>query len=341
MNLVLTETDLVSQPIHEWLGEAAAAETVVLAPQPVQRAPRGVFAGWVTTPDYRDTITELLATEIVLDFPIARLAALGDADLLRAGRLRDIGGLGGQGFAGALRYRDRWTMKDLASDAGVAVPTKMLVEAVGTLPHRLGEIGLPAVVRARWMPTASARVVSDFADVTELMRALTGRVKPYEVMVERHFDAPMLHVDGLMCDSSLHIGVVSEAVVAKTGAETVVALDEDDWRCGTLLAATAKVIAGLGSPDHVQAFHAEFALPPDGEPTLAEIACRHGGDGSVELLLALAGLDLRRESLLGQLGLPPTPIGQRLHGSSGYTIADGQMRVAVGDTPAQVRERLC
>lgn len=333
MNLVLTQDGR----ILEWL-DPVAGQTVVLAPASVTCANPGGFAGWTITPDYHDTITELLAAELVLDLPITRVAAIEEFDLLRAGRLRDLRGLCGQSFADALRYRDRWMMKTLASDAGVEVPLKMLVEAVGTLPHRIGEIGLPAVVRPRWMAAATgARVVRDFSDVTEVMRLLTGQLRPFELMVERHVPGQVFYVDGLVRAGSILTGVVSEAL-PDAGA---VVLDDDDWRSGGLVATAGKVVAALGTPEHVQAFHAEFVLPDGGEPVLSEIACRHGGGGFPEMIEALTGLDLRRESLLGQLALEHSPLGHRRHGSSGFVMRAGRPVPAVGDSCDSVREALC
>ena len=97
-------------------------------------------------------------------------------------------------------------------------------------------------------------------------------------------------------------------------------LDEDDPRAGTLIAAAGKVIAALGSPPHMQAFHASFFLADseDSVPVLCEISSRVGGLGVPAMVEAASGINLRRETMLGQLGLPGTPLPSARLGSSGY-----------------------
>lgn len=316
-NLVLTKTELASQPLHEWLGPAAE-HTVLLTPPHVYAASdpvqRKAFAGWYTTPDYHGTITELIGAEIVLDLSIARVASVGEFDVLRAARLRDMVGMPGQSFAAALRYRDKFLMKSLAGEAGQAVPRMLLVDAVGTLPHRLGEIGLPAVVKPRWMAASiGVKVVRDFSHCTELMQMLTGHVQPFELMVEQYIEAPLFHVDGLARDGSVLFAVASDYDAVGSAV-----LDYDSPLASALEAATGKVVAALGSPPHVQAFHAEFFVGEDGVPVLCEIASRAGGLAIPPIVEAVTGVDLHKESVLGQLGLEHSPLGPRRPVSAGY-----------------------
>ena len=323
LNLVLSDKPLRTHPLADWLGQEAAARTVLLTPPSVlagaDAKARKAFAGWHTTPDYHGTITELLGAEMVLDLAIARVASLSEFDVLRAARLRDLVGMPGQGFQAALRFRDKWLMKSIAGEAGVAVPRMVLVEGVGTLPHRIGEIGLPAVVKPRWMAAGiGVKVVRDFSSCSEIMQMLSGHVRPFDLMVEEYIDEPLWHVDGLMLDGAVLAAVASEDLGVPVGSAL---LDEDDPRAGTLIGATEKVIAALGSPPHMQAFHASFFLGDslDGAvPVLCEISCRVGGLGVAAMVEAATGLNLRRETVLGQLSLPPSPLSPARPASSGY-----------------------
>jgi hypothetical protein len=315
LSLVLSEK---AHPFDAWLGPQAAARTVLLTPPSVfagaDAKVRKAFAGWHTTPDYHGTITELLAAEMVLDLSIGHVGSLGEFDVLRAARLRDLAGMPGQGFQAALRFRDKWLTKAIAQEAGIAVPRMVLVEGVGTLPHRIGEIGLPAVVKPRWMAAGiGVKVVRDFSSCSEIMQMLSGHVRPFELMVEEFIDAPLCHVDGLMLDGTVLTAVASEDIAAFGAA----LLDEDDSRTGALIAAAGKVVAALGSPPHVQAFHATFFLSGS-TPVLCEISCRAGDLGVPVMVEAATGINLRRETLLGQLGLAPSPVAAVRSTSSGY-----------------------
>ncbi|HEX6685582.1 MAG TPA: hypothetical protein VF062_22595 [Candidatus Limnocylindrales bacterium] len=319
LNLVLTE-----KALDHWLDPQDAARTVLLTPSSLldraESKARKAFAGWYTTPDYYGTITELIAAEVVLDLSIDRVGSLGEFDVLRAARLRDLTGMVGQGFQAALRFRDKWLMKSIAGEAGIAVPRMVLVEGVGTLPHRIGEIGLPAVVKPRWMAAAGigVKLVRDFSHCSEIMQLLSGHVRPFELMVEEYVESPLWHVDGLMLDGAVTAAVASEFTDVAGQAAGSAVLDEDDPRGEVLLAAAAKVVAALGSPPHTQAFHAEFFLGAEGVPMLCEIATRTGGLGIPAMVEAVTGINLRRESLLGQLGLEPAPLSPRKSISSGY-----------------------
>jgi glutathione synthase/RimK-type ligase-like ATP-grasp enzyme len=298
---------------------------------------RKAFAGWHTTPDYYGTITELLGAEMVLDLAIGRVGSLSEFDVLRAARLRDMVGMPGQGFQSALRFRDKWLMKTIAGEAGVAVPRMVLVEAVGTLPHRLGEVGLPAVVKPRWMAAGvGVKVVRDFSSCSEVMQLLSGHVQPFELMVEEFIDAPLLHVDGLMLDGAVLAAVAGEYTDVQGQAAGSALLDEADPRSALLAAAAAKVIAALGSPPHVQAFHASFFIggSHDGAPVLCEISSRTGGLGVPAMVEAVTGINLRRETMLGQLGLPPTPFSPVRLGSSGYLAMPARAGKLVSAPPS-------
>lgn len=334
LNLVLNERSLKTHPLDAWLGPQAAARTVLLTPPSVLAGAdakvRKAFAGWHTTPDYHGTITELLGSEMVLDLSIGRVGSLGEFDVLRAARLRDLVGMPGQGFQAALRFRDKWLMKSIAGEAGIAVPRMVLVEGVGTLPHRIGEIGLPAVVKPRWMAAGiGVKVVRDFSSCSEIMQLLSGHMRPFELMVEEFVDAPLFHVDGLMLDGAVPAAVASEDI----GAMGAALLDEDDERAGTLIAAAGKVVAALGSPPHVQAFHATFFLGGSA-PVLCEISCRAGGLGVPAMVEAATGINLHRETMLGQLGLPASPLPAARLVSSGYRAVPARAGKLVAAPPS-------
>jgi hypothetical protein len=56
----------------------------------------------------------------------------------------------------------------------------------------------------------------------------------------------------------------------------------------------------------------------DGVPVLCEIASRAGGLAIPSIVAAVTGVDLHKESVLGQLGLEHSPLGPRLAASAGY-----------------------
>lgn len=326
-SLILTKKDLRAEPIHEWLGPHAA-NTILVSPTATRAAAdpaaRSAFAGWVCTPDYNSTVTELIAAELVLDFRIDRLASISEYDVVRAARLRQLGGLPGQDVDSALRYRDKWLMKRAAADHGVHVPRMACAETPTDLAKAVEEVGLPAVVKPTLLAgSEDINVLRTVSDLETLLRRLSTRATTRRLIVEEFVDAPLYHVDGLMragrvltCLPSAYLEPPL-AFVHDGRIQGSLVLDADDQRTSQLSAAAHATVAALGSPDHILSFHAEFFLFKGGQPILCEIASRTGGGGIPPMVEAVAGLNLRREAVRGQLGLPPSPQASGRHRSGG------------------------
>lgn len=333
LKLVFTSKGPVNHPLHEWLDDVADRTVVIGSRAAREQTPDSIvdrFAGWRTSSDYAGAVTELLAADLVADFAVGAAAAISEYDVFRVARLRELGGMPGQDAASALRYRDKWLMKCAAREGGVPVPRMARADSGAALREAAGRFGLPVVVKpCRMASSEGVRLVADEAELADRAAALdaglaAGTRQP--TLVEEFVDAALFHVDGLMRGGEIIMALASEYIrppldfVRAARVRGSAVLDEDDPRSPALVAATRRTVAALGSPEHVLAFHAEFFLPPGREPVLCEIGCRTGGGAITPMVEAVTGVNLRRESVRGQLGLDGAPPSSGRRTSSGFVV---------------------
>ncbi|HEU5333013.1 MAG TPA: hypothetical protein VFU73_09620 [Actinocrinis sp.] len=333
LNLVFTSKGPVNHPLHEWLEDVADRTIVIGSRAAREQTPDAVadhFAGWCTSPDYAGAVTELLAAGLVADFAVGAAAAISEYDVFRVARLRALGGMPGQSAESALRYRDKWLMKCAAREGGVPVPRMARADSGAALREAAERFGLPVVVKpSRMASSEGVRLVADEAELADCAAGLdaglaAGTAPP--TLVEEFVDAPLFHVDGLMRSGEIVMALASEYIrppldfVRAARVRGSAVLDADDPRSPALVAAARRTVAALGSPEHVLSFHAEFFLPAGREPVLCEIGCRTGGGGITPMVEAVTGVNLRRESVRGQLGLDGSAPSSERRTSSGFVV---------------------
>lgn len=315
--LVFSRQPLRSRPLHEWLAEVRSRLVLVTTQAAVRDAPvdpATVFADVHAVTDYRSWRTEVEAEELARRHRVTAVASSSEDDVLRAARLRDRLGLAGQDLASATAYRDKVAMKLAARAAGVPVPAFMAWDSPLDLLDFVAEHGLPVVVKPR-RGSGSRRVhiLRDDRDVAAVLAAGLLPAAPDrsgEWMVEAFVDAPLCHVDGVMCDGRIlhcwpsRYSSGNEEIARTRVPLSSVMLDPDDPDRPVLTGFAADVIAALPATPYPTSFHLEAFRPPGGRPLLCEIASRTGGAGVAPAQELSFGVHLSRQSLRGQCGLP-------------------------------------
>ncbi|MDM5248467.1 hypothetical protein [Lysinibacillus sp. G4S2] len=120
--LILNKAPYYMYPYEKWLREG---EQLLLLNDEgtVQGYKDGNYAEIYSFSNYeKNGCIELTALELYEKYQFHSIVAAGEYDLLRAGKLRDLLGIQGQTWESALAYRDKVTMKNIASEHGIPVP---------------------------------------------------------------------------------------------------------------------------------------------------------------------------------------------------------------------------
>jgi len=282
---------------------------------------------------------EARVLELAAVHPIEYLVNCQEFDLERAAQLREILGLPGQRLDGAEAFRNKLSMKDTLSAAGIPVAPYQAVECETDLVAFAAEHGFPVVVKPRnGAGSVGVRIIRDDNGLTGF--ELEGELRS-NLMVEAFVEGSMCHVDGLVVDGRLVFAWPSEYLFVEADFATDragrrdVALDRDDPLTGRLLTFTDEVLAAMPSP-RTFAFHAEVFVRPDGSFVVCEVACRTGGAAIREVLRALFDVDINEWWMRGEVGLP-LPASRlsprRAAGQVFFTRRPGVVRAVPGEPP--------
>jgi biotin carboxylase len=208
---------------------------------------------------------------------------------------------------GVMATRDKRAMRR-ALEGAVAMPAWQLLEPDGDEACMDADV-FPCVVKAPML--SGSQGVLRANDQRELVRAvarirsiLSKHSSPlrreagfFELVVERYVPGPEYVVEGLMQRGVLQRLAVfdkPDPLEGPTFEETLYVTPSraPTERQAALVDATERAAIALGLCDGP--IHAELRLPPDGEPTLIEIAARSiGGLCSRALVFALGSLERR------------------------------------------------
>ncbi|MFF7635727.1 acetyl-CoA carboxylase biotin carboxylase subunit family protein [Kitasatospora sp. NPDC008050] len=315
--LLFSRQPLGKRPLHEWLGEAAASVVLVTPAEAVagwEEVLDERFLGHRLVDDYGSWATERVAEEAARTYGVDLIASTSEDDVVRAARLRDRLGLTGQDGSSALAYRDKVVMKQLARAAGLAVPAFAAVDDPLDLLDFIDAQGYPVVVKPRAAAGAQGFAKLDGeADLMDFLHAGGGEVAPQlpgQWMAEGFVAGDFFHVDGVMrggeivhCWPSQYSGSLAEYARDESVLSSLL-LEPGDERTAVLRQFTAEVIAALPAGAQPCSFHLEAWLGPDGRPVLCEIASRAGGGPIAEAYQRAFGVQLAKEGLRGQCGVP-------------------------------------
>lgn len=267
----------------------------------------------------RDCITEIVpvineadldvftyaAAEVAKRVRIDRIVALEEFDVINAGHLREHLRIPGMTASEARRFRDKLTMCDLVSAAGIRVPDFLRVTNRAEIAEYLSRVPGPWVLKPRLDVSAigikklgSAEEV--WSAIDELEQRPSLRERPSYFLLEQFIPGDVYHVDSLVYGGEPVFAGVNRYgrppmdVAHGGGVFLTHTLEHAEPLRATLLETNRKLIATLGMERGVT--HAEFIKSEaDGEFYFLEIACRVGGAYIAETLEAASGLNLWRE----------------------------------------------
>ncbi|MGW2254615.1 ATP-grasp domain-containing protein [Kitasatospora sp. NPDC001660] len=302
--LVLNRTPLSGRRFPDWLGEEhqAVLLTDSAAVSPDEATRRAQLAGYhhvELVDDFSfNPQVELTALDLHRRFGFERVIALSEFDILRAARLRGLFGVPGQDAASATAFRDKLTMKRLLAQAGVPLapfaPLAHLADLLGFVETH----GYPVVVKPRTGGgSMGVRVLHGEDDLAQLAadhREL-GTDDGAHLLVERHLEHELFHVDGLIAAGEPKLmwpssqGTTSCLGIMAGQALHSSLLDGDDPRFTALRELTTRALAALPVPETFM-FHAEVFGTAEHGLVFNEVASRMGG-GNIEYMLQ-AGFDV-------------------------------------------------
>jgi len=236
---------------------------------------------------------------------IDRIIALEEFDVVTAGLIREHLCLDGMTSTQARIFRDKLSMRNRASAAGIRVPDFVHVLNYDELRDYMARVPSPWVLKPRSDVSAvGIKKLDDSEQVWRTIDALDARDNLRErspfYLIERYVAGDVFHVDSLVNDGKVVFAGASAygrppMEVAHQGGvfitRTVKRGSEDERK---LLKFNRKLISALGLSHG--AAHAEFIKSAeDGEFYFLEIASRVGGAYIAESLEAASGINIWRE----------------------------------------------
>lgn len=322
--LILCHHSLVDEPYHDWINpdesmqlylfidkQAYAASHEILMQHSREYAEIRVFSDWSG-----DARIETEAINLVRNERIDSVVALGELDIIRAAKIRQLLGIEGQKVQSALAFRNKVLMKRILRSHGIPVPNFRYIEQPIDLVDFIEKNGLPVFLKpvfgAGSVGSVVIRTRSDLDKV--LCEHFKPRVQygtfPSDMEVEEYIHGDLYHVDGLYASNRLlhivsskylsqHLDLKSVQQVGYWGS---VSIPDRSHVAQCLKAYVKKVLTALPTPD-LTAFHSEIFYTDDSKVLLCEIACRPPGGKLSEAFRQRTGVSLPQVSCLHQCGL--------------------------------------
>jgi hypothetical protein len=305
--LIFAKTPYERTPYDRWL-EGTGFEPVVLTTGQYA-AGYGRLRHVHAFDDYDgNQLVDKAALRLARDHRVEAVFARAEVDVLRAAQLRDLLDLPGQRTASAVAFRNKVAMKDRLAGGSVEIPIYRPLDSAFTALEFIAEHGYPVVVKpVSESGSLGAAVLRTEADLEAYLR----HPWPGSSQIETFVPGEMYHVDGLVTGGRVafvHPSKYLNDCLAFRANEWLasVPVPADDPVRERLAAATRAVLDRLPTPPNT-AFHAELWLTPDDRIVFCEIASRTGGAMVGPAVRYSFGLDLDREWLLAECGLPTSP----------------------------------
>jgi biotin carboxylase len=278
--------------------------------------------------DYVRAITNLTGSR-----PVDRVVGLDEFDVLTAAMAREHLAMPGMSRSHALRFRDKLTMRNIASEAGVRCPEYVGAFNVERIGKFLQDVPGPWIVKPRHEVSAfGIRKCETAGQVWDVLTDLDGRNSwrdhPSQFLIERFIEGRVFHVD-----SVVHNGKVAAAGVSQYGttpfevshyggvftSSTVPYRSIDRKQLETL---NRMLLIAFEYESGVS--HAEFLQSEeDGEFYLLEVACRVGGAYIANALEHACNFNLWREWAKLETATPENPyrLPKLRHDYAGVALA--------------------
>lgn len=237
--------------------------------------------------------------------PIDRVVGLDEFDVMTAARAREHLHLGGMTSSHALRFRDKLSMRHIASDAGIACPEFTGVFNTEEIERFLETVPAPWIVKPRYEVSAfGIRKCETKEQVWEVLSDLDARNNwrdhPSQFVLERFIAGKVFHVDSVVDKGKVLAAGVSQygtppfSVSHYGGVFTTSIVPYGIKERTELEDLNAKLLAAFKYEQGVS--HAEFLQSEnDGKFYLLEVACRVGGAYIANVLEHACNFNLWRE----------------------------------------------
>ena len=257
-------------------------------------------------------LVEALAIELHAENPFDVVLGPTEFDLVRAAQLREAFGIAGQTTAGAIAFRDKLTMKERATAAGIPVAAYATVSSPLDLQAFVKRHGFPVVVKPRSGSGGNGtEIVRDEEQLGSLIMDHSDALFDFQglarTLVERFVEGEFFHVDGLVVDGRIefvwparYMGAGLSYQDSKLHGSWLLPID--DPLTAQLRDFAANVLAAM-PPAPVMAFHCEVFHTPQDELVLCEIASRPAGGCIHRTLRHAFGIDLNQAVARASCGL--------------------------------------
>jgi len=255
----------------------------------------------------RNLLVAKRALAIGRETSLIAVFARAEADILRAAELRELLNLPGQKSASARAFRNKVFMKDHLRKAGVLLPHYKALDSGYTAIQFIEKHGYPVVIKpCAESGSSGVHIIRNEADLDGYLAEPTLG----EMEIETFVDEQMYHVDGLILNGELvfiHPFQYLTHCLAYRNNEYngTYTLSPSNPNYDPLVGATRKVLAALPTPKHM-AFHSEFWVTKDRKIIFCEIASRTGGGMISSTIHYSFGLNVDKEWLYAECGLPRT-----------------------------------
>lgn len=318
--LVFAKTPYEQTPYDRWLAgtgiEPLVLTTAEYAPGYAHLPQVFAFADYDT-----NQLVEKTALRLARTHEVTAVFARAEVDVVRAAQLRELLDIPGQRPASAHAFRHKVAMKDGLAAGPVALPDYQGVESAYTVLAFVERHGYPVVVKpVSESGSLGAAIIRDEAELD----AYLARPWRGASMAETFVPGQMYHVDGLVVHGELvfvHPFRYLNDCLSFRDDDWVanLPLSPDDPLFDRLVKAATAVLAELPTPDNT-AFHAELWHTPDDRIVFCEIGSRTGGGVISRVVRHAFGVDLDREWLRAECGLPATLDPQPLRPAGGLCI---------------------
>ena len=262
--------------------------------------------------DYVRAVTNLAGSR-----PIDKVVGLDEFDVLTAAMTREQLNLPGISRSYALRFRDKLTMRSIASNAGIPCPEFIGAFNAEQIQNFLTSVPAPWIVKPRNEVSAFGIRKCENADeawgvLTDLDNRNNWRDHPSQFLLERFIEGKVFHVDSVVAE-----GKVVACGVSQYGTTPFKVSHHGGVFTSSIVPYRSKERKQLEVMNRalLMAFeydrgvaHAEFLqCEKTGEFYLLEVACRVGGAYIANVLEYACNFNLWREWAKLEIATDETP----------------------------------
>ena len=315
MNTVILSRQRKSlAPFESWLGDVT--KDAILFCDERRASSYSCFKQIIPFSDYETNgNVEFEVIQLSKKWPIDRIVATSEMDILRAGRLRTYLGIPGQSYSSAIAFRNKVQMKTIVNRIATSfkVPKFRAISEPWDVIEFIEENGLPVILKP--VDGAGAEKTTILRTMTELHKLLQGGIG-HNLEIESFISGDLYHIDGLVVNGEVIFSWPSKYAGSyfssdksnewqnQGGFTGSYMLSSKNSLVPRLQAVAEEVLSALPTPKNTS-FHLEVFHTPNDEIVFCEIGSRTGGalvNPTIELAF---GINLTKQFVRTQAGLSP------------------------------------